>query len=65
MVLTADQLRLSDGQRMQAIGQIDDETRQQLAILQQLDNNLSIQTEQRLKEQGDINTLQSMYAIPH
>lgn len=65
MVLTADQLRMSDGQRMQAIGRIDEETRQQLAILQQLDNNLSIQTEQRLKEQGDINTLESMYAIPH
>ena len=65
MVLTADQLRMSDGQRMQAIGRIDEETRQQLAILQQLDNNLSIQTEQRLKEQGDINTLNSMYAIPH
>lgn len=65
MVLTADQLRMSDGQRMQAIGRIDEETKQQLAILQQLDNNLSIQTEQRLKEQGDINTLESMYAIPH
>jgi hypothetical protein len=64
MVLTADQLRMSDGQRMQAIGRIDADTRQQLAILQQLDNNLSIQTEQRLKEQGDINTLESMYAIP-
>src|ERR1700722_5367060 len=51
MVLTADQLRMSDGQRMQAIGRIDAYTRQQLVILQQLDNNLSIQTEQRLKAQ--------------
>jgi hypothetical protein len=65
MVLTADQLRMSDGQRMQAIGRIDADTKQQLAILQQLDNNLSLQTEQRLKEQGDINTLESIYATPH
>jgi len=64
MILTADQLRMSDGQRMQAIGRIDEDTKQQLAILQQLDNTLSIQTMQRLKEQGDINTLESMYAIP-
>ena len=65
MILTADQLRMSDGQRMQAIGRIDEETRQQAAILQQLDNTLSIQTEQRLKEQGDINTLNSIYGLPH
>ena len=64
MVLTADQLRMSDGQRMQAIGRIDADTRQQLAILQQLDNNLSLQTEQRLKEQGDINTLKTLYGLP-
>ena len=65
MVLTADQLRMSDGQPMQAIGRIDADTKQQLSILQQLDNNLSLQTEQRLKEQGDINTLESIYATPH
>jgi hypothetical protein len=65
MILTADQLRMSDGERMQAIGRIDEDTRQQAAILQQLDNTLSIQTEQRLKEQGDINTLNSIYGLPH
>jgi hypothetical protein len=65
MVITADQLRMSDGQRMQAISRIDEETRQQAAMLQQLDNTLSIQTEQRLAAQGDINTLNSIYGNPH
>ena len=65
MILTADQLRMSDGERMQAINRIDEDTRQQAALLQQLDNTLSIQTEQRLKEQGDINTLNSIYGLPH
>jgi hypothetical protein len=65
MILTADQLRMSDGERLQAIGRIDEDTRQQAAILQQLDNTLSIQTQQRLKEQGDINTLNAIYGLPH
>ena len=65
MVITADQLRMSDGQRMQAIGRIDEETKQEAAMLQELDNTLSIQTQQRLAAQGDINTLNSIYGIPH
>jgi hypothetical protein len=65
MVLTADQLRMSDAQRMQAIGRIDTDTREQLSILQQLNNTLSIQTAQRLKEQGDINTLKQLYGLPN
>ena len=65
MVITADQLRMSDGQRIQAITRIDEETKQQAAMLQQLDNTLSIQTEQRLAAQGDLNTLNSIYGIPH
>jgi len=64
LVITADQLRMSDGQRMQAIGRIDEETKQQAAMLQQLDNTLAIQTEQRLAAQGDINTLHSIYGLP-
>jgi hypothetical protein len=65
MVLTADQLRMSDAQRMQAIGRIDTDTREQLTVLQQLNNTLSIQTAQRLKEQGDINTLKLLYGLPN
>jgi hypothetical protein len=65
MVIAADQLRMSDDQRMQAIGRIDTDTREQMGILRQLDNTLSIQTAQRLKEGGDINTLKLLYGIPN
>lgn len=65
MVVTADQLRMSDAERMQAIGRIDTETREQQTILQQLDNTLSIQTALRLKEAGDINTLKLIYGLPN
>jgi hypothetical protein len=65
MILTADQLRMSDAERMQAIGRIDADTRAQLATMQQLDNTLSIQTTQRLKEAGDINTLKALYDLPN
>ncbi|HET6253283.1 MAG TPA: TerB family tellurite resistance protein [Puia sp.] len=65
MVLTADQLRMSDAERMQAIGRINADTQAQLTMMQQLDNTLSIQTAQRLKEAGDINTLKALYDLPN
>jgi hypothetical protein len=65
MVLTADELRMSDAERMQAIGRIDADTRAQLAMMQELDNTLSIQTAQRLKEAGDINSLKALYDLPN
>ncbi|HXD77598.1 MAG TPA: hypothetical protein VN616_07305 [Puia sp.] len=65
MVLTADQLRMSDAERMQVIGRIDTETRAQLAAMQELDNTLSLQATRRLKEAGDINALRQLYGLPH
>ena len=65
MILTPDQLRMSDAERMQAIGRIDADTRAQLGIVQELDNTLSIQTAQRRKEAGDINTLKALYGLPN
>ena len=65
MILTADQLRMSDAERMQAIGRIDADTRAQVAMMQDLNNTLSIQTAQRLKEAGDINTLKALYDLPN
>lgn len=63
MVLTADELRMSDADRMQAIGRIESDTEVQLTMVQQLDNSLSIQTAERLKEAGDINTLKALYGL--
>lgn len=65
MVLTADQLRMSDAERMQAIGRIDADTRAQLSMMQELDNTLSLQATRRLKEAGDINALKQLYGLPH
>jgi hypothetical protein len=65
MILTADQLRMSDAERMQAIGRIDADTQAQLTMMQELDNTLSIQTAQRLREAGDINTLKALYDLPN
>jgi hypothetical protein len=65
MILTADQLRMSDAERMQAIGRIDANTRAQLAMMQELDNTLSLQAAQRLREAGDIITLKALYDLPN
>ncbi len=65
MILTADQLRMSDAERMQAIGWINADTQAQLAMMQELDNTLSIQTAQRLKEAGDINSIKALYDLPN
>jgi hypothetical protein len=65
MILTADELRMTDNDRMQAIGRINAESQAQLSMMQQLDNTLSIQTVQRLREAGDINTLKALYDLPN
>jgi hypothetical protein len=65
MILTADELRMTDADRMQAIGRIDADSQAQLTMMQQLDNSLSIQTVQRLREAGDINTLKALYDLPN
>jgi hypothetical protein len=65
MVLTGDELRMSDADRIQAVGRIQTDTQGQLATMQQLDNNLSILTMRRLKERGDINTIKSLYGLPN
>ncbi len=65
MILTTDELRMTDADRMQAIGRIGADSQAQLSMMQQLDNTLSIQTVQRLREAGDINTLKALYDLPN
>ena len=64
MILTADELRMSDAQRLQAIDRVYEEVTGQLTTLQQFDNSLSIQAAQRAKEAGTINILKSLYGLP-
>jgi len=63
MVLTDNQLRLSDDGRMQTIDRIYEDITGQLRFLRQFDNAVSLQAVQRLKEAGDRSTLQKIYGI--
>lgn len=64
MVLTADELRMSDAERMAAIGRIQNDTQGQMTMMQGLDNTLSIQVAQRQRAARDINSLKSLYDLP-
>jgi hypothetical protein len=65
MVITDNQLQMSDAQRLQAISRIDTATRSQMGLLQQLNNMLAVQSAQRQAASNDINTLKLLYGIPH
>src|SRR5450631_1773868 len=61
MVLTADQLRMSDAERLQSIDRVYADITGQLRTLREFNNNTSLQAVQRAREAGDIGTLKSIY----
>jgi len=61
MVITADQLRMSDAERMQAIDQIHTTVTEQLAGLRRFNDAVSIQALQRQREQNNLQTLKKIY----
>ena len=63
MVMTDNQLRLSDDGRIQTIDRIYEDITGQLRFLRQFDNAVSLQAIQRLKAAGDVSTLQKIYGI--
>jgi len=63
MVITADQLRMSDAERLGAIDGVYLDITGQLGSLRSFNNGLSVQAVQRAKEQNDINTLKSLYGL--
>jgi len=65
MVITANQLRMSDAERLRAIDRVYTDITGQLSILRKFDNNTSIQAIQRAREANDIGTLKSIYGIPN
>jgi hypothetical protein len=65
IILTANELRMSDAERMQAIGRIDLDTQAQLILLQQLDDAISLQVAQRQQAARDINSLKTLYDLPN
>jgi hypothetical protein len=63
MVITANQLRMSDAERLRAIDRVYADITGQLSLLRTFNNNTSIQAIQRAREANDIGTLKSIYGI--
>jgi len=63
MVITANQLRMSDAERLRAIDRVYKDITGQLSLLRTFNNDTSIQAIQRAREANDIRTLKSIYGI--
>ena len=61
IVITADELRMSDAERMQAIDQIHTTVTEQLVGLRRFNDAVSIQALQRQREQNNLQTLKKIY----
>ena len=63
MVITANQLRMSDAERLQAIDRVYADITGQLRLLRTFNNSTSVQAVLRARAAGDIGTLKSIYGI--
>jgi hypothetical protein len=63
MVITANQLRMSDAERLRAIDRVYADITGQLSLLRTFNNNTSIQAIQRAREANDVETLKGIYGI--
>lgn len=64
MVSTDNELRMSDEDRLQALGRIDTRLQAELAFSQEFNNTLAVEVARRRKEAGDIHTLKRLYGLP-
>ncbi len=60
-ILTADKLRMSDGERLAAIDHIYSDMQDKLLFLRDFNNNTSVLALQRTREQKEINAVQNYY----
>lgn len=60
-ILTANTLRMSDAERLQAIDHIYGDTQSKLSFLRSFNNQVAILSLQRAKEQNDIQMLKKLY----
>ncbi len=65
LISTDNELRMSDAQRLQALGRIDTEIKGELAYMERFDEELAVEAARRGQESNDINTLKSFYGISH
>ena len=63
MIITADKLRMSDGERLKAIDRIYHEMQEKLLFLRNFNRNTTILAVQRARETNDVMVLRSIYGI--
>lgn len=63
MITTDNELRMNDAQRLQALGRIDTEIKDELGFMERFDQELAIEAARRGQESNDINTLKSIYGL--
>lgn len=65
LISTDNELRMNDAERLQALGRIDTEVKNELGFMERFDQELAIEAARRGQESNDINTLKSMYGLPN
>ncbi len=63
IVITANKLRMSDDERLQAIENIYNDMQDKLMFLQHFNNNTTILAVQRAKDKNDVSTIRNIYGI--
>lgn len=63
MLLTADQLRMSDAERLEGVDRVYGDISEQLRLLRMMDSGLAVQAGLRAREAGDIGSVRSIYGI--
>jgi hypothetical protein len=63
MLLTADELRMSDADRLQGIDRVDADISSQLRMMRMFDDAMAVQAGLRAKEAGDIGSIRGLYGI--
>ena len=63
VVITANQLRMSDDERLAAIDRIDKDVQDKLTFLRFFNNNTGVQAQQRARELNDNATVRGLYGI--
>jgi hypothetical protein len=63
MLLTADELRMSDAERLAGIDRVYRDISGQLKLLRMIDGGLAVQAGLRSQEAGDINTIKLLYDL--
>lgn len=61
MIITANKLRMNDGERIQRINGLFEQVQDQLIFLRQFNNQTAILALQRFREQNDINVLKRLH----